>query len=463
LAQRFKMSPNSSNDTKNSNDNPGTSSGVTKQQDNDKKDFLGFFIVKKDTKNQETGEPLADPGRITSPQLGIVYNIANKESVQFFVIGLIIFNSILMGVATFDFVTGDEDAQKTVDVVDEVILWMFTVELIMNIFAYNIIFHKDSWRVFDLSTIVLSLAFSNFKIIRSFRIFRAFRLFGRVPSLNKILSALFNTGEQMMSILFVLVLVFYIFGVMFTQLFSDCVHELADTSFTPEFLGEFTADLDGVVSNLTTSEINGTVDVDMSVEDEDVYYCYGEGDPNYWGELHDSFYSLFLLMNLEDWGAMTRQINKRHSWAWLPVISFIFISSFIMLNLVIAVLCDSLAQESENEDGEEDTEEDSEEDKDDATKLKEREKFAADWMNKISYPIMYKRNEVERDTTVRNLGKGIHEISDELMLLKAFFIARKDAPPPSTSQHSEIMTVEKQIWEVGHEFPSPEGFFLHKI
>eukprot|EP00815_Leptocylindrus_aporus_P005328 CAMPEP_0116070052 /NCGR_PEP_ID=MMETSP0322-20121206/12745_1 /TAXON_ID=163516 /ORGANISM="Leptocylindrus danicus var. apora, Strain B651" /LENGTH=74 /DNA_ID=CAMNT_0003557717 /DNA_START=151 /DNA_END=372 /DNA_ORIENTATION=+ len=74
------MSPNSSNDTKNSNDNPGTSWGVTKQQDNDKKDFLGFFFVKKDTKNQETGEPLADPGRITSPQLGIVYNIANKDS-----------------------------------------------------------------------------------------------------------------------------------------------------------------------------------------------------------------------------------------------------------------------------------------------------------------------------------------------------------------------------------------------
>ena len=71
--------------------------------------FLGFFFVKEDTKNPETGKLLSDPGRITSPQLEIVYNVANKDSVQFFVIGLIIFNSILMGVATFDFVTDDED------------------------------------------------------------------------------------------------------------------------------------------------------------------------------------------------------------------------------------------------------------------------------------------------------------------------------------------------------------------
>mmetsp|Transcript_1279 Transcript_1279/g.1720 ORF Transcript_1279/g.1720 Transcript_1279/m.1720 type:complete len:475 (-) Transcript_1279:66-1490(-) len=431
----------------------------------DEDGFLGFFIVKEDTKNQETGELLADPGRITSPQLEIVYNVANLDSVQFFVIGLIIFNSILMGVATFDFVTDDEDAQETVDVVDEVILWMFTVELIMNIFAYNIIFHKDSWRMFDLASIILSLCFSNLKIIRSFRIFRAFRLFGRVPALNKILSALFNTGEQMVSILFVLVLVFYIFGVMFTQLFSDCENEPAISMFTPEFLGEFTADLDGVVSNLTTSEINGTVDVDMSVEDEDVYYCYGEDDPNYWGELHNSFYSLFLLMNLEDWGAMTRQINKRHSWAWLPVISFILVSSFIMLNLVIAVLCDSLAQvQAQSEDKKEKKKEVAEnrQSVEILQQIKEKKRAQkaerAERLKEIQNA--YKREEDLRTVSLKIMTKQAIQFHVELDGIKRILKRRCNVP---LRQRGAELKIDQESWNSLHEFPVAGGYFVHNI
>jgi len=458
------MSPNSSNDTKNSNDNPGTVSGVKKQQADHRRDFLGFFIVKKNSKNPETGEPLADPGRLTNPQLEIVYNVANKDSVQFFVIGLIIFNSILMGVATFEFVTDDEDAQETVDVVDEVILSMFTVELIMNIFAYNIIFHKDSWRMFDLMTIVLSLSFSNFKIIRSFRIFRAFRLFGRVPSLNKILSALFNTGEQMVSILFVLVLVFYIFGVMFTQLFSDCENERASRTFTPEFLGEFTADLDGVVSNSTTSEINGTVDVDvdMSMEDEDVYYCYGEDDPNYWGELHDSFYSLFLLMNLEDWGAMTRQINKRHSWAWFPVISFILVSSFIMLNLVIAVLCDSLAQVQAQSEDEKEKKKEVVENRQGEEILQEiKDKKRAERAERLKeIQIAYKREEDLRTSSLKSMTKQAIQFHVELDGIKRILKRRCNVP---LRQRGAELKIDQESWNSLHEFPVAGGYFVHNI
>eukprot|EP00814_Leptocylindrus_danicus_P017503 CAMPEP_0116016126 /NCGR_PEP_ID=MMETSP0321-20121206/7275_1 /TAXON_ID=163516 /ORGANISM="Leptocylindrus danicus var. danicus, Strain B650" /LENGTH=171 /DNA_ID=CAMNT_0003486085 /DNA_START=337 /DNA_END=852 /DNA_ORIENTATION=- len=54
--------------------------------------------------------------------------------------------------------------------------------------------------------------------------------------------------------------------------------------------------------------------------------------------------TLFILMNLEDWANLTRQTQSLHSWAWFPIIVFILVSSFIMLNLIIAVLCEALSQ-----------------------------------------------------------------------------------------------------------------------
>ena len=229
--------------------------------------------------------------------------IIESDPFQYSIIGLIVFNSVLMGVATFDFVGDNEDIQSAFDTCDEVILFIFTIELGLNFIIYHFDFFFDAWRVFDFITVFTSWIFKSAKIIRSFRIFRAFRLFGRVKSLQKIMAALFSTGEQMVSILVVLLLIFYIFGVMFTQLFSDCAE----------------------------------------------YHCYGDGQPDLFKQLDGSLYSLFVLMNLEDWGNTTRMLQNKYTWAWIPVIAFILISSFIMLNLVIAVLCDSLADQNEPE------------------------------------------------------------------------------------------------------------------
>ena len=35
---------------------------------------------------------------------------------------------------------------------------------------------------------------------------------------------------------------------------------------------------------------------------------------------------------------------QTYPWAWLPFLSFVIISSFIILNLIIGVLCDAVAQ-----------------------------------------------------------------------------------------------------------------------
>ena len=329
---------------------------------------------------------------------------------QYTIIGLIVFNSILMGVTTFDFVEDNVDVSNVFEQIDLIILIIFTIELALNLIVYNIKFFSDPWRTFDLITVVMSWAFAKVKIIRSFRIFRAFRLFGRVKSLNKILTALFSTGEQMISILFVLFLIFYIFGVMFTQLFSDCAE----------------------------------------------YDCYEPGDPDNFGELHKSIYSLFVLMNLEDWGNTTRQLQKKFTWAWVPVIAFILISSFIMLNLVIAVLCDSLASESEDEKANEESE-GNEVTKD---KIEEAKRKELEENNRVEHITNSRMDQLrKRAQKVNSLVSDIDNLTTKVKGIQDFLMVSSGVTCPTGRQP----VLEERNWEIIHDFPVTAGFMVHKM
>jgi hypothetical protein len=89
-------------------------------------------------------------------------------------------------------------------------------------------------------------------------------------------------------------LIFYIFGVMFTQLFKDLF-------------------------------VNGDTEYD------------------YFGSLGWSFFTLFQIMTLDNWATVARQVMQTYSWAWMPFIAFVIISAFIIMNLVIAVICDAIS------------------------------------------------------------------------------------------------------------------------
>lgn len=366
-----------------------------------------------DSKQSKDGKEKDEKGIIASfkSHVSDLQVIVSSNSFQYSIIGLIVLNSILMGVTTFDFVQDDEDVSNAFEIVDLVILVIFTIELVLNLIVYNLTFFSDPWRTFDLLTVAMSWAFANVKIIRSFRIFRAFRLFGRVKSLNKILQALFSTGEQMISILFVLFLIFYIFGVMFTQLFSDC----------PE------------------------------------YGCYEPGEPDSFGKLHQSAYSLFVLMNLEDWGNTTRQLQKKFTWAWLPVIAFILISSFIMLNLVIAVLCDSLASESENE---EEITDDGNLDEEAKKKLKEMKEKKKQEKLRIEFIAHSRVDQLKkRDEKVNTLISEINSLTEKVKAIQDVFNVTSSVS--NTTGRQPVL--EERNWELIHDFPVTAGFMIHKL
>ncbi|KAL7500787.1 hypothetical protein ACHAWT_009740 [Skeletonema menzelii] len=216
-------------------------------------------------------------------------DIVNDHHVQLGIIVLIIINAIMMGVATFDFVSENPKVDSAFEKTDLAFLIIFTIELGMQLIYHGWTLFKDGWLVFDFIIVVLSWSFASLQIIRAFRIFRALRIITRIETMRNLVAALFDIMPRLGAITALLLLIFYIFAVLFTQLFGE---------------------------------------LELSAP--------------YFSSLDNSLLTLFVMMTME-WADVARECMDQIWWAWAPFIAFIMITGFIVFNLIIAVVCDAVA------------------------------------------------------------------------------------------------------------------------
>lgn len=213
------------------------------------------------------------------------------ESVYFqnFIIILIILNGITMGLDTSHIIHAEYGS--LIAIFDNFVITIFTVEIALRIFVHRVSFFKDSWSIFDFIIVAVSLvpAGSGFEIFRILRVLRLFRLVTVVPQMRKIVSALLGVIPGMISIAALMALFFYIFAIMAVNL-------------------------------------------------------YGETFPQWFGTLGESFYTLFQVMTLESWSmGIVRPVMEVYPNAWAFFIPFVFIATFVMINLIVAIVVDAMA------------------------------------------------------------------------------------------------------------------------
>jgi Ion transport protein len=228
----------------------------------------------------------------------------NHPYFQVMIIIFIAINSLMLGLATCSFVKDNPYVVRIFDTTDQIFLIIFTMELICQFIYLGIYLLRDPWLVFDLLLIVSSWIFQDLTIIRSFRIFRTLRLITRIKVMRNLVLALFSVVPRMIAIFLLLTLVSYIFAVMMTQLFKDL----------------YTNDTGGqTIDGVTVPQIN------------------------YFGRIDASFLTLFQLMTLDAWADVANDVMMEYTWGWLPIIVYIIIAGFVVVNLVIAVICDAVS------------------------------------------------------------------------------------------------------------------------
>ena len=214
--------------------------------------------------------------------------LVENPYVQVFIIILILLNTIVLGVGTADFVTENPDVENIFHQIDNCFLYIFTIELgLQLIYRGPALFH-DPWLVFDFVFVALSWSVEWLQIARSVRVFRAFRLVTRIESLRTLVLAIGHVMPNLTAIGFLLLLVFYIFAILFTNLFRDIKLE-----------------------------------------------------QNYFEDLPHSLFTCLELTTLE-WAGIARGVMEVYSWAWAPFVAFVVMTGFIFFNLFIAVICDAL-------------------------------------------------------------------------------------------------------------------------
>lgn len=78
-------------------------------------------------------------------------------------------------------------------------------------------------------------------------------------------------------------------------------------------------------------------------------YEQGKTTEDYFSRMDGTFFTLFQIMTLDSWADIAREVMAVYQWAWLPFISFVIITGFIVVNLIIAVICDAISALNDDE------------------------------------------------------------------------------------------------------------------
>lgn len=218
---------------------------------------------------------------------GLLYRFIEHRWFSRFILGVILLNAAALGLETIP--SANAQIGPYLVIVDRCALWIFVVELTLKLLVYRLRFFTNGWNLFDLA--IVGMAFvpsSSTSILRALRVLRVLRLISAVPSLRVVVQALVSAVPSMTTVIGLLMLFFYVFGVMATRL-------------------------------------------------------YAEAMPDKFGSLGQTFLTLFQLMIMDGWADVIRGLMALgHTTSPLFFIVFVVISGFAVLNLFIGILVNAM-------------------------------------------------------------------------------------------------------------------------
>ena len=203
------------------------------------------------------------------------------------VLAVILVNALVLGAATYD-----NAALPYLLVAERVFVVVFVVEMTLKFYAWRWSFFRDGWNWFDLFVVIVSLvpATGPLGVLRVLRLLRVLRVITAVPQMRMIIGALFKSAPGMGTVIGLLLVIIYTSAILAQEMF-------------------------------------------------------GENVPEFFGDLGTTLYTLFLLMTTEDWPDVSDAVLAHHPMGWVFFVTYIVLTAFIVLNLVIGVIVTSMEQE----------------------------------------------------------------------------------------------------------------------
>ena len=227
--------------------------------------------------------------------------IANSPRFQAFIVTVILANAIVLGLQTYGEIEADIGSLLTT--LDQVFLGIFVVELTIRIAAYGPHlrgyrdFFREGWNVFDF--IVIGAAFlpglrENATLLRLVRLMRVVRIVSVLPDLRVLIRGMVRSLLPIATMAVIGIFLMYVYGMVGWILFSD---EL----------------------------------------------------PERWGTIGEAMLTLFVIMTLENFPQYMEEATAVHPQAWIFFVSYILVASFLVINVLIAIIINSIEEARRDE------------------------------------------------------------------------------------------------------------------
>ncbi len=221
--------------------------------------------------------------------------IDSSKIFQGAVIVVILLSALLIGAKTHNL---PENVVSLLAFFDSAITVFFVIEITIRFLAYRNKkeFLKSGWNIFDLIIVIGSLipaGGTGVLLARLLRIFRVLRLVSMVPELRILINALLKAIPRMGYIVLLMFVIFYIYAAIGSMIFY---------------------------------QINEVL----------------------WGDVSISMLTLFRIATFEDWTDIMYETMAVHPMSWIYYLTFIFLTAFIFLNMMVGTVLEVMGQEHEN-------------------------------------------------------------------------------------------------------------------
>ncbi|XP_068119166.1 sodium channel protein type 4 subunit alpha [Hyperolius riggenbachi] len=274
---------------------------------------------------------------------------------------------------------------------------IYTFESLIKIFARgfcidSFTFLRDPWNWLDFCVIVMAYTtefvdLGNVSALRTFRVLRALKTITVIPGLKTIVGALIQSVKKLSDVMILTVFCLAVFALIGLQLFmgnlrQKCVRwpptEEAYDYYLNLTLSEMPLDFNSTMSNDTDVHANVTIDWGPYLNDETNFYylegaldallCGNSSDsgkcpenfvcmktgrnPNYGYTSYDSFnwafLALFRLMTQDYWENLFQLTLRAAGKTYMVFfVLIIFLGSFYLINLILAVVAMAYAEQNE--------------------------------------------------------------------------------------------------------------------
>ncbi len=234
----------------------------------------------------------------TGERVAAISRLVHSKWFEGFIFTVIVLNAIVLGLETYDSI--ETSYGDVLSRLNEVFLGIFVVEILLRISAYGSKpwnYFRSGWNIFDF-TVVFAVFIpgvrENATLLRLVRLLRIVRVVSVLPDLRVLISGMGRALPPIGSMAALAVLLIFVYGMIGWKIF-------------------------------------------------------GEALPERWGDIGQAMLTLFTVLTLEGWNEILFTGQEVTQWAWVFFVSFVLIASFLLINILIAIIINSVEDAREAE------------------------------------------------------------------------------------------------------------------